>query len=311
MTAKKPPRSRHSFIRIGSLGLGKIGVSRFDIGDPYHLALTVKWPSFVAGVFLLYVAINVLFAFLYELSPDAIGNAHPGSVADAYFFSMETLATVGYGQMYPATRYGHIISATEIMTGMAFTALVTGLIFVRFSKPRPKILYADRLVVTTFNGQPTLMIRIGNGRTNMLTDMNLKLSALMWEDTHEGQRYRRLNDLKLHRSHIPMFALTLTAMHTIDEHSPLAGHDAESVKSDDVRLFLSIEARDSAIASTVHDLKDYTGEQILYGMRYADTVHTDEHGRHLADMTRISHVEDDGICIIPPRRKETEQRHAS
>ena len=222
MTEKKP-RTRHSFIKIGQLDLGKIGVSRFDLRDPYHLALTIKWPSFVIGVFLLYVAINILFAFLYTIEPDAIGNAHPGSVADAYFFSMETLATVGYGQMYPATRYGHIISATEIMTGMAFTALVTGLIFVRFSKPRPKILYADKLVVTTFNGHPTLMLRVGNGRTNMLTDLNLRLSALMWEDTHEGQRYRRLNDLKVHRNHIPMFALTLTIMHTIDEHSPLAG----------------------------------------------------------------------------------------
>jgi inward rectifier potassium channel len=308
--ADNKPKSRHNFIRIGSnFHLGKIGVSRFDLRDPYHLALTVGWPIFTLGVFSLYMATNILFAVLYALVPGSIGNAH--SISDTFFFSMETLATVGYGQMYPATRYGHIVSATEIMTGMAFTALVTGLIFVRFSKPRPKIFYADKLVVTTFNGQPTLMVRIGNGRANMLTDMKLRLSALMWEDTHEGQKYRRLNDLKLHRSHIPMFALTLTVMHTIDEDSPLAGHDAETMKTDDVRLFLSIEARDSAIASTVHDLKDYSGDHILYGMRYADTVHVDENGHAVADMTRISHVEDDGICLIPPRRVEPEHRRAS
>ncbi|MDB5392725.1 MAG: hypothetical protein JWM91_231 [Rhodospirillales bacterium] len=301
MTGKRP-RSGHSFVRVGQFDLGKIGVSRFDIRDPYHLALTVRWPSFVAGVFVLYIAINVLFAFLYALVPGSIGNANPGSLADAFFFSIETLATVGYGQMYPATRYGHLISATEIMSGMAYTALVTGLIFVRFSKPRPKILYADKLVVTPFNGLPTLMLRLGNGRTNMLTDVTVRLSALMREETREGQHFRRLKDLALHRSHIPMFALTLTVMHPIDEHSPLAGHDADSLMAADVRLFLSVEARDSAIASTVHDLKDYSGGQILYGMRYADTISTDDEGRTLADLTLISHVEPDGICTIPLRR---------
>jgi inward rectifier potassium channel len=299
MNKPAPPARapKRKIVTVGQFDVGKIGVSRFDLRDPYHLALTARWPTFTAAVFILYIAINVLFAGLYTLGPGSIGNAHPGSIGDAFFFSMETLATVGYGQMYPATRYGHFVSAAEIMSGMAFTALVTGLIFVRFSKPHPKILYADKLVVAMYNGLPTLMLRIGNGRTTMLTDVTLRLSALMREQTSEGQSFRRLNELVLSRSHIPMFALTLTLMHPIDAKSPLAGHTAESLEAGNVRLFLSIEAHDTAIASTVHDLKDYSASQILFGMRYADTISVDEQGRTLADMTLISHVEPDGITI--------------
>src|SRR5277367_1426151 len=235
--------------RIGPLDVTKVGVSRFDLRDPYHLALTASWPAFTVAVLALYAAINILFAILYAAVPGAIGNARPGSIADGFFFSMETLATVGYGQMYPATTYGHIVSVTEIMSGMAFTAIMTGLIFVRFSRPRAKILFADHVVVTPYNGMPTLMVRIANGRMTMLTDLKVRLSALIREHSSEGHSMRRVTDLVLERSNIPMFALTMTMMHRIDENSPLYGHTAQSLLDGDVRLFLSVEARDSAINS--------------------------------------------------------------
>ena len=281
--------------RTGPLDVAKIGVARFDFRDPYHLALTATWPVFVVSVLGLYAAINILFACLYAAMPGSIGNAHPGSILDGFFFSMETLATVGYGQMYPATTYGHLISVAEIMTGMAFTTITTGLIFVRFSKPRAKILYADNVVVTPYNGLPTLMVRIGNGRTSLLTDVNLTLSALIRERSTEGHSMRRVNDLPLVRSNVPMFALTLTLMHRIDEASPLYGHTAQSLLDGDVRIFLSVEARDSAINSTVHDIKDYKSHNVQFGMRYADAVTVNSEGRTMADLTRISVIEPDGI----------------
>ena len=273
--------------------LAKIGVSRFDLRNPYHAALTASWPNFIAAVLVLYVAINVLFASLYAANPGSIANARPGSILDSFFFSMETLATVGYGQMYPATIYGHFVSVAEIMSGMAFTAIMTGLIFVRFSKPRANILYADTLVVTTYNGLPTLMLRIANGQMSVLTDLNLRLSALLREQTSEGHRFRRVHDLMLSRSHVPMFALTMTLMHPIDELSPLAGHTSETLADGDVRFFLSVNAHDVGINSTVHDIKDYRGHQIRFGMRYSDAVSVDAEGRTIADLTRLSLIEPD------------------
>jgi inward rectifier potassium channel len=297
MTAKErwERRLHRRATRGGPLDVTKIGASRFDLRDPYHLALTANWPTFTVSVLALYTAINILFAALYALVPGSIGNARPGSVLDGFFFSMETLATVGYGQMYPATTYGHIVSVAEIMSGIAFTTITTGLIFVRFSRPRAKVLYAENIVITPYNGVPTLMIRIGNGRTSLVTNLNARLSALIRERSREGQNLRRVNDLQLVRSHVPMFAVTLTLMHPIDENSPLYGHTAESLLDGDVRIFLSVEARDAAINTTVHDLKDYRAHNVRFGMRYCDTVSVDKEGRTMVDLTRISLVEPDGF----------------
>ncbi|HTJ64101.1 MAG TPA: ion channel [Alphaproteobacteria bacterium] len=282
-------------VRVGPLDVTKVGVSRFDLRDPYHLAVTATWPVFTIGVLVLYAAINILFATLYAAVPGSIGNARPGSIFDAFFFSMETLATVGYGQMYPATTYGHLISVAEIMSGLAFTTITTGLIFVRFSKPRAKILYADHVVITPYNGLPTLMVRIGNGRMSILTDLNVRLSALISERSSEGHNLRRVNDLRLVRSNVPMFALMMTLMHPIDEHSPLYGHTSQSMLDGDVRLFLSVQAQDSAINSTVHDLKDYRAHHVKFGMKYTDAVTVNAEGRTMADLTLISVLEPDGV----------------
>jgi inward rectifier potassium channel len=119
-------------------GLWKLGVPRFDLRDPYHLAVSLSWPAFVVAMIACWLAINLGFALLYVLSPGDVANARPESFADVFFFSIETLATVGYGVMAPATLYGHIVSAAEIVTGTAFTAIVTGLLFVRSPGPRPK-----------------------------------------------------------------------------------------------------------------------------------------------------------------------------
>src|SRR6201996_3405458 len=281
-------------MKIGPLDVTKVGVSRFDWGDPYHMALTASWPSFALAVLALYAAINVLFATLYAAAPGSIGNARPGSIVDGFFFSMETLATVGYGQMYPATTYGHLVSIAEIMSGLAFTTITTGLIFVRFSRPRAKILYADHIVITPYNGLPTLMVRIANGRMSMLTNLNVRVSALIREHSSEGHKMRRVNDLALVRSNVPMFALTMTMMHVIDETSPLYGHTDHSLKDGDVRLFVSVEAQDAAINATVHDIKAYVAHEVRFGMKYADAVTVDTDGRTLADLTRISLLEPDG-----------------
>jgi inward rectifier potassium channel len=275
-------------VRVGSFEFLKSGAKRFDVRDPYHLALTLRWPYFFLLLLAVDLAINIVFAALYALQPGSIANARPGSFVDAFFFSMETLATVGYGAMSPATLYGHIVSAVEIMCGLTFTAIMTGLIFVRFSRPRSKILFADQAVITRNNGQPTLMIRLGNGRLTLLADAHARANALIGERTQEGLRFRRAHELKLDRPHLAVFALTWTLMHEIDDKSPLFGMTARSLADAEISIILSVEARDHALSAQVYDLRSYGAADIVFGMHYQDAVTVDEQGRPHGDLRRLS-----------------------
>ena len=146
----------------------------------------MTWPRFLTALRALYLSANVVFATLFWLVPGSVAQARPGSFADAFFFSIETLATVGYGEMYPATLYGHLVAAAEIVCGLAFIAILTGLTFVRFSRPRAKLVFAANPVVATHNGKPTLMLRIGNGRATVLMDVRAQLNVLLCETSAEG-----------------------------------------------------------------------------------------------------------------------------
>jgi len=285
------PRTLSERLRVGTFQATKIGAARFDWRDPYHLALTLPWPWFLLAVLAVYLAINVLFALLYLVDPDSIANARPHVFGDAFFFSIETLATVGYGVRAPSSTYGHVIASTELIVGMAFTAIMTGLFFVRFSRPRAKFLFPEQVVVTPYNGTPTLMIRIGNGRMNVLTGARAHLTALLRELSPEGQSFRRVHDMRLLRAHNPLFPLTWTLMHPIDAESPLAGHTEETLRDADIRLFLAVEARDHALAATVHDLGTYGADEIRFGMRYTDAVSSGADGNTVADLTRLSLIE--------------------
>ena len=182
------------------MGLSALGAQRFDLRDPYHLAVSLSWPAFTVAMLACWLAINLVFASLYWLRPGDVANTVPGSFSDVIFFSIETLATVGYGVMAPATLYGHIVSAVEIVTGMAFTAIVTGLLFVRFSRPKAKIVWADGVVVTTHNGRPTLMLRVVNGRVTTMSSATARLFVLLAEQTAEGTTIRRVHELRLSRT---------------------------------------------------------------------------------------------------------------
>jgi inward rectifier potassium channel len=298
---KRPPRKHRAArsarsvrsVRVGAFDLFTTGASGFDLRDPYHFIATMSWPMFFLCLAVSEVLINSGFALLYIAVPGSIANVPGRSFIDAFFFSIETLATVGYGNMVPATRYGHVISAIEIICGVVYTAVVTGVIFIRFSKPKAKIVYAERPVVANHNGVPTLMIRIANGRTHALADASVRLNALMLELTPEGQDFRRMYSLELSLTHFPLFALVWTLMHKIDVKSPLHGRSADALIRDGVRLLLSFEARDPALSVQVHDLMSYPAEAIAFGMRYSDAVSWDERGRTMADIRRVSLIEPD------------------
>ena len=293
MSARRKPREKSARLRLGAYEFTKKGVSRFDLRDPYHLAITLTWPQFLAALFALYLIVNTVFAALFWLVPGSVANARPGSFTDVLFFSIETLATVGYGDMYPATLYGRVVASSEILCGLAFTAILTGLTFVRFSRPRAKLIFAANPVVATHNGKPTLMLRIGNGRAGLLTDAAAKLNVHLRVMTTEGKLFRSAHELRLERAHIPAFPLSWTLMHVLDERSPLHGFDTAQFIAADARVFVTVEARDPALTTVVHDFRDYTPEDIRFGMRYVDAMTTAEDGTLVADLTRIGALEPD------------------
>ena len=279
---------------MGGYAFTTRGISRFDVRDPYHLAVSLSWPQFLAALLALYLSVNLVFATLYTLVPGSIINARIHDFADAFFFSFETLATVGYGEMYPGNLFGHIVACAEITSGVAFTAIITGLTFVRFSRPKAKFVIAENPVVARYNGRPTLMLRIGNGRPGLMADVFAQLNVLLSETSLEGITFRRSHALSLIRSHLPILPLAWTIMHEIDEKSPLYGLDSAGLVAADARLFLSIKARDPSLSAEVYDLRNFRPEDIAFGMRYTDAVSVEEDGATVLDLDLISNTEPDG-----------------
>ena len=290
---EREPADGVARLRLGSYEFKKKGVSRFDLRDPYHLAVALTWPQFLAALLALYLSVNVVFTILFWLVPGSVANARPDSFSDAFFFSIETLATVGYGKMYPATLHGHMVASIEIVCGLAFTAVLTGLTFVRFSRPRAKLIFAANPVVAMHNGKPTLMVRIGNGRAAVLAEARAQLNVLLTETTTEGKVFHRAQELQLERAHIPIFPLFWTLMHVLDERSPLNGYDAARAVKANAQVFVAIEARDPTLATTVHDIRNYPAEDVRFGMRYTEAVTTARDGTPVLDLTAIGALEPD------------------
>ena len=156
----------------------KVGVSRFTIEDPYYLILAMRWPTFLAVVLSIFLAANLLFATLFWVEPGSVTNARPGAFGDAFFFSVETLATVGYGVMTPATLYGHVVATAEIFVGMFLTALVTGAFFARFARPQARMVFSETAVVTPYENRQALMVRVASRRLQGISEVSARIVYL-------------------------------------------------------------------------------------------------------------------------------------
>lgn len=293
MAISNQPHQKTARVRLGSYELKKIGISRFELRDPYHLAVALTWPEYLSALFALYLSANLVFAVLYWLVPGSIANARPHSFVDAFFFSIETIGTVGYGDMHPVTLYAHWISSIEIVCGLAFTAILTGLTFVRFSRPRAKLIFAANPVIATHNSRPTLMLLVGNGRPGVLTNATAKLNVLLSETAADGRALRRAQELRVERAHIPLFPFSWTLMHVLDERSPLYGFDADRVLQAEARIFVTLEAHDPTLATSVQDIRTYEPEDIRFGVRYRDPVAIGDDGLPVLNLMAIGALEPD------------------
>ncbi|HWD58978.1 MAG TPA: ion channel [Stellaceae bacterium] len=264
-----------------------LGLRRPWFGDLYHRILTVGWPSFLGFSLVFYLAINFVFAVLYLLQPGAIVNARPGSFADAFFFSVETIATIGYGVMAPATVYANLLMTVESASGLLLVALTTGLVFARFSRPTARVLFSRVAVVGPYNGNPTLAVRLANQRQNQLLAAEVTMTLVRDERTAEGELRRRFYDLKLLRDHSPVFALTFTVMHEIDHESPLRGGTPEVLAEFNAELIVMTTGVDETLVQPVHARTSYLPHEILWHRRFADILGWTEDGRRAIDYRRF------------------------
>jgi inward rectifier potassium channel len=264
-----------------------VGLRRELFTDLYHRTLTVPFPVFFAVGSSLYIVANVAFAFLYLLQPGAVLNAQPGSFLDAFFFSVQTMATIGYGVMSPATVYANLLMTVETAVGLMFVALTTGLLFARFSRPTARVLFSRFAVVGPHNGRPTLTVRLANQRRNQMLAAEVTMTLVRDELTAEGMLLRRFYDLKLLRDHSPVFAMTFTVMHEIDDESPLSGVSAETLAANNAEIVIVASGIDETLVQTVHARTSYLPHEILWGHRFADVMGYTEDGRRAIDYARF------------------------
>lgn len=287
-------RSRDIAITIGTQSVYRRGAARYDVRDPYHMAVTLPWVPFTIAAGAVFFAVNALFALLFVTHPGSIAHARDGSFFDAFYFCVETMATVGYGGMAPGSPYGHFVASLLSVMSIAFTAVATGIIFVRFSRPRSRMSFAEHAVIAMHEGKPTLMVRLAYSRASIVVNALASIDVLMLTHTKEGARYRLMYALPLLRHRMPALILAWTIMHVIDENSPLHGMDAAAFEAREARVMVTIEGRDRDLGVDVLDVHSYEHPRVLHGRAYADIVSFDENRAAYADLTRLSEIADAG-----------------
>jgi inward rectifier potassium channel len=285
---RKDPKPQH--IILGGREIEARGLRQGFWSDLYYRAMTVTWPGFFASAATIFLMLNGGFALVYMLGSNPIANAVPGRFLDLLYFSIETLATVGYGDMHPQTDYGHAVATVEIFTGMSFLAVMTGLVFARFSRPRARFVFARNPIVGQHDGVPTLMIRVANARHNTISGALARLWLIREEATAEGQTYRRYYELDLRRNENPVFALSWTLFHAIDETSALYGTSREELAEAEAVLLLTLSGLDDNSAQQLNARQSYSHAHIRWQHRYVDIAADTDDGRLILDYGKFHDV---------------------
>ena len=259
--------------------------------DPYHLLLTVPWIGFAGIVSIAYLLLNALFALAYLAGGDSLEGAKPGSFCDAFFFSVQTLASIGYGAIHPKTFYANSIVTIESIAGLLLIAVLTGLAFARFSRPIAKVLFSQFILITTHNRQPTLMFRVANERHNFILEATAQMYLIIDELTDEGAFMRRIHELKLMRHRTPSLILTWTIMHSIDSDSPLYGLTASALEQRHANISVLVGGVDETVAYTITARHVYATEEILFKHRFEDIIYTSENGDRYFNYSRFHQVQ--------------------
>jgi inward rectifier potassium channel len=287
--AHKAPGRR--IVKLGTREIVTEGIVRPIFHDLFHHFMTVSWPRLFATLATFFIVFDLLFGFLYYLVPGCIANVNPPGFAGDFFFSVETLATVGYGEMHPETFYGHLVAMIEIFVGLMSLALITGLMFARFSRPQARFLFTKNGVVRPIAGKPTLIFRAANERQNVVQDASARLRMLRDEVTEEGYRIRRIVDLPLLRSQHPMFALGWTLMHVIDNASPLSSETEESLSNSKAVFVLSLSGTDENTGQMLMARSEYSCAAIRWNATFHDILEEAPDGSIHVDYGKFNDID--------------------
>jgi inward rectifier potassium channel len=261
------------------------------LDDVYHKVLRMPWWRFFAYVIAAWLGTNLVFAALYALEPGSVANA--SGFEDAFYFSVQTLATIGYGEMSPATRYGHMIVVLEALIGTVGVALVAGVTFAKFARPTARVLFGEKIVVHLRNGVPHMVFRLANWRGNMVVEGQLRIILLLVEKTREGDVIRTPRELPLVRDRTALFALTWVPMHRIDEQSPFWGGEAavERLRAQRAEIYLAFTGLDETIGQPIHARHMYRLEDVVWNARHADVLTIENDGSRTIDYSLFHDVE--------------------
>lgn len=272
----------------GSFNVRRKGLRIRDT-NLYLTLIDTTWPRFFAVVLVVFLAVNLAFAGLYvAVGVDHLRGLEPdmSPFLNAFFFSVHTLTTVGYGNVFPFGTAANAISALEAATGLMVFAVVTGLLYGRFSRPSAKILFSQRALIAPYQDGTSLQFRIANARSNVLMDLEARV-LLMTVNRADGQLKRAFIDLPLERRHVYFFPLTWTVVHPIDTASPFHGKTAEDLRSLGAELLILIKGFDDTFSQTVHSQYSYRHDEIAWGAKFEPAFHVDHNGDLVLDVNQI------------------------
>jgi inward rectifier potassium channel len=258
--------------------------------DFYHALLRLPWWVTIASISGAFVAANALFAVVY-LAVGGIAHAHRESFLDAFFFSVQTMGTIGYGDMFPATTAANVVVVVEAIASLTLTALATGIVFSKFSRSTARLMFTRQAVISPVNGVPALAFRVGNQRGNQIVDVQIRVVMLRTERTTEGRTFYRMLDLRLTRERALSLSRSWNATHVIDAQSPLHGETPGSLAEKEIELQVLLVGLDDATMQTVHGQHRYFARDILWGRRLADVLSETPDGHLLLDLRRFHDVE--------------------
>jgi inward rectifier potassium channel len=278
-------------VRAGRRDVITEGLSHQVLQDLYHYFMTVSWTRLFATIAAFFLVFDLIFGCLYNAVPGCIANLNPPGFPGAFFFSVETLATVGYGDMHPQTLYGHMVAMSEIFVGLMMLAVITGIMFARFSRPRARFMFAKLAIVRPIDGELTLMFRAANARQNVVQEASAVLRMLRDRVTPEGYQIRRIVDLPLVRHQHPVFSLGWNLMHTIDETSPLQFESAETLAATRTTFILSLSGTDETTGQVLMARAEYASDAIRWGHAFRDILDLRPDGSLHIDYGRFDEVE--------------------
>jgi len=289
-------KSQRLINQDGSINVKRKGLSFFNTANNYHTLITMSWGKFWLIVLSGYLAANIIFAFIYvSLGPGtldgAVGNTYFYRFMDAFFFSAQTISTVGYGHISPRGMAANSIAALESMAGLLAFALATGLLYGRFSRPSAKIKYSEHIIIAPYlENSKGLMFRLTNLRRNTLIDLQMEVIFSYNEDVN-GKKVRRFLPLELERKRVSILTLSWTVVHPLNDDSPLKDITPEDLASTEASFAILLKAFDDTFSQTVHSRTSYQYDEVVWGGKFKPTFDRDEDGRFILNLDKIDDFE--------------------